>query len=225
MNKPIDDRGKKAILLVDFQEDFTEEKKGSLAVPGTDAAYIEKVLTTTRLFAQLGVPIYATQDWHPENHMSFSLNNPGTNLFDTIEINGRSQIMWPAHCVQGTAGANIIAEDILFEGIVQKGTDPDFDSYSGFADDGGKKTALDNLLKQACISELFIYGLATDFCVKFTVLDAIAAGYRVHLILDLCRGVAPDTTSAAIQEMRAKGVIFNDKSALISGPWQSSEDL
>lgn len=218
MSKQPEDHNKKAVLLVDFQEDFTEEKNGSLAVAGTDATYIETVVQATRTFAKQGLAVYATQDWHPKSHMSFSINNPGTNLFDTIEINGRSQIMWPAHCVQGTTGAEFMMENDLFEQVVQKGTDPDFDSYSGFADDGGKKTELDELLTQAGITELFIYGLATDFCIKFTVLDAIAAGYRVRLLLDLCRGVAPDTTASAIEEMRKKGAVITEKSAFIAGP-------
>jgi nicotinamidase/pyrazinamidase len=163
MSEQLMDHDKKAILLVDFQEDFTEDKNGSLAVPGTDAAYIENVLTATRFFVRNGFPVYATQDWHPKNHVSFSINNPGTNPFNAVDINGRSQIMWPTHCVQETAGAKILIEEELLKGIIRKGTDPDFDSYSGFADDGGKETGLNRLLKSAGILELFIYGLATDF--------------------------------------------------------------
>lgn len=213
MNPNPPDLDTTAVLLVDFQEDFTEEKKGSLAVAGTDATYIETIIQATKDFADQEIPIYATQDWHPKNHMSFDTNNPGANLFDTIEINGRSQIMWPAHCVQGTDGAKLLMESKGFEAVIQKGTDPDFDSYSGFADDGGKKTGLDARLKKAGITDLFIYGLATDFCVKFTVLDAISSGYRVHLLLNLCRGVAPDTTTPAIEEMRNKGAIITDAAA------------
>lgn len=213
MSDNIDTKEKTAIVLVDFQEDFTEIKNGSLAVAGTDAAYVEAVMDATKYFKDSGLKIFATQDWHPRIHMSFSINNPGSNPFDAIEVNGRSQIMWPTHCVQNTPGAELLIDANLFEKIVQKGTDPDFDSYSGFADDGGRKTGLDGLLKQAGIEKLIIYGLATDFCVKFTALDAITAGYKVHLLTTLCRGVAPDTTKAALAELREKGVVISEKDA------------
>ncbi|RTZ98414.1 MAG: bifunctional nicotinamidase/pyrazinamidase [Deltaproteobacteria bacterium] len=217
MNQPTDNHDKSAVLLVDFQEDFTEDKNGALAVAGTDAAYIDTVARATRALSGQGLPIYATQDWHPETHMSFVTNHPGAEVFTTLDIDGRSQIMWPAHCVQGTAGASIMLADDLFEQVIQKGSDARFDSYSGFADDGGKQTALEEQLANAGIKELLVYGLATDFCVKFTVLDALAAGYRVHLLLDLCRGVAPDTTEAAIEEMREKGAVITESAAFIPG--------
>jgi len=207
---------KPAVLLVDFQEDFTEEKKGSLAVAGTDATYIESVIQATQAFSEKRVPAYATQDWHPENHMSFGINNSGATLFEPFKIDGRSQIMWPAHCIQGTDGANIMMENDRFEVVVQKGMDPKFDSYSGFADDGGKKTGLDNHLKQAGITDLIVYGLATDVCVKFTVLDAISEGYRVHLLCDLSRGVTPEGITEAIEEMRKKGTIITDTAAIMA---------
>ena len=216
MNNAPQKPDKKAILLVDFQEDFTEGKKGSLAVPGTDGNYIDAVVLATRTFAKKGFLIYATQDWHPQHHMSFYVNHPGTRPFDTTQINGRSQVLWPPHCVQETPGANIMIENELFTQVIKKGMDPQFDSYSGFADDGGQKTGLDEVLKKAGITELFIYGLATDFCVKFTVLDAITAGYRVQLVLDLCRGISSDTTQAAIDEMHAKGVTVTKTTALFS---------
>ncbi|RUA02879.1 MAG: bifunctional nicotinamidase/pyrazinamidase [Deltaproteobacteria bacterium] len=217
MNQPTDNHDKSAVLLVDFQEDFTEDKNGALAVAGTDAAYIDAVARATRALSGQGLPIYATQDWHPETHMSFVTNHPGAEVFTPLEIDGRSQIMWPPHCVQGTAGASIMLADDLFEQVIQKGSDARFDSYSGFADDGGKQTALEEQLANAGIKELLVYGLATDFCVKFTVLDALAAGYRVHLLLDLCRGVAPDTTEAAIEEMREKGAVITEAAAFIPG--------
>ncbi|MEN8243857.1 MAG: bifunctional nicotinamidase/pyrazinamidase [Thermodesulfobacteriota bacterium] len=216
MNAQPGKNDKTAVLLVDFQEDFTVEKKGSLAVAGTDVTYIETVIQATQAFSEKGIPVYATQDWHPENHMCFGVNNPGATLFEPIEIDGRSQIMWPAHCIQGTDGANIMMGNDRFEAVVQKGMDPKFDSYSGFTDDGGEKTGLDNQLKQAGITDLFVYGLATDVCVKFTVLDAITAGYRVHLLCDLCRGLTPEGITAAIEEMREKGTIITDTAAIMA---------
>jgi len=114
--------------------------------------------------------------------------------------------MWPPHCVQETPGAMILITADGPTQTIRKGMDSKFDSYSGFADDGGHKTDLDNLLQMDGIKKVMVYGLATDYCVKATALDAIAAGYRVDLILDLCRGVSPETTASALDEMAVKGV-------------------
>ena len=194
------------VIVVDVQADFTELKAGSLAVPGTDAQYISAVQRASERFLQQGLRIYFTQDWHPADHMSFYTNHPGTKPLQVIEIDGRPQVMWPPHCVQETPGAVILITADGPTQTVRKGMDPKFDSYSGFADDGGHKTDLDNLLQLDGIKKVIVYGLAADYCVKATALDAIAAGYRVELILDLCRGVSPETTASALEEMEAKGV-------------------
>lgn len=196
---------KTGVIVVDVQADFTELRSGSLAVPGTDARYIDAVQSSTQQFLQQGLQIYFTQDWHPADHVSFYTNNPDTEALQVIEINGRSQVMWPPHCVQGTSGAEILVTVSAAAKTVRKGTDSRYDSYSGFTDDGGHKTELDRLLREDGIQKLIIYGLATDYCVKATVLDALAAGYRVELIPELCRGVSPDTTESALREMEAKG--------------------
>jgi nicotinamidase/pyrazinamidase len=194
------------VIVVDVQADFTELKSGSLAVPGSDAQYISAVKRSTQQFSQQGLGIYFTQDWHPADHVSFYTNNPGTEPLQVKEIDGRPQVMWPPHCVQDTPGAMIlIAADGLAQ-TVRKGMDPKFDSYSGFADDGGHKTDLDHLLQMDGIKKVIVYGLATDYCVKATALDAVNAGYEVDLIIDLCRGVSPETTASALEEMEAKGV-------------------
>jgi len=194
------------VIVVDVQADFTELKTGSLAVPGTDAQYISTVQRSTQRFLQQGLRIYFTQDWHPANHVSFYTNNPGTEPLQVKEIDGRPQVMWPPHCVQDTPGAMIlITADGPFQ-TIRKGMDSRYDSYSGFADDGGHKTGLDNLLQNDGISKVMVYGLATDYCVKATALDAIAAGYAVDLIVGLCRGVSPETTENALEEMKEKGV-------------------
>jgi nicotinamidase/pyrazinamidase len=194
-----------AVIMVDLQGDFTETKQGSLAVAGADQAYLDKVASATEQYSDMGLPIYATQDWHPENHCSFAMNHEGAELFSLIKIEGRDQVMWPAHCVQGQDGAALLLPENTFTAVVRKGSDPRYDSYSGFADDGGARTGLEKILKKDGIKDLIIYGLATDFCVKFTVLDAIKAGFQVTLRLDLCRGVAPETTQSAIDEMRRAG--------------------
>ena len=195
-----------AVLVVDLQADFTEVRSGALAVPGTDQQYVQNVEAATQRFQEQGFAIYFTQDWHPADHVSFYTNNPGTQPFQVIEINGRSQVMWPPHCVQNTPGAEIIIKVEKPATTVRKGMNPRFDSYSGFADDGGHRTEMDALLRKNGIENLIIYGLATDYCVKATALDALDAGYKVELILDLCRGVNPDTTRAAVEEMRNKGI-------------------
>ena len=186
------------VIVVDLQADFTELKSGSLAVPATDADYIEAVETATRGFLNQGRCLYFTQDWHPPDHVSLSSNHPGTRPFQVIEIEGRLQVMWPPHCVQNTPGAEILIRPEGPSKTIRKGMNPKFDSYSGFADDGGHKTGLDRLLRRDGIKKLIIYGLATDYCVKATALDAITAGYRVEVMAALCRGVSADSTENAL---------------------------
>jgi len=195
------------IIVVDVQADFTELKSGSLAVPGSDAHYISAVQRSTQQFLQQGLRIYFTQDWHPVDHISFYTNNPGTEPFQEVEIEeGRNQVMWPPHCMQNTPGAEILINIDGPAERVQTGADPKFDSYSGFVDDGGHRTDLDRLLRRDGITKLIIYGLATDYCVKHTVLDAVELGYQVDLLVDLCRGISPETTEKALEEMAEKGV-------------------
>ena len=195
------------VIVVDVQADFTEQKSGSLAVPGTDAQYVGDVETATRRYLDQGHFVYFTQDWHPADHISFFTNNRGTEPLEVIEIEGRPQVMWPPHCVQDTPGAEILIAAKGLIKTIRKGMDTRFDSYSGFADDGGHRTKLDELLRQDGIKKLIVFGLATDYCVKATVLDARKAGYPVLLILDLCRGVSPETTESAIKEMKGEGVV------------------
>lgn len=198
------------VIVVDVQGDFTKLKNGSLAVEGTDEAYIKTVEENTRKLKAAGFPIYATQDWHPENHVSFFTNHPGKKVFDLIKLGGREQVLWPPHCVQETPGAEILLDKKLFEAVVKKGTDPKYDSYSGFQDDGGKKTGMDNILKKDEIKKVIVYGVATDYCVRATALDAAAAGYQVVMIKNLSRGVAPDTSQKALGEMKARGIVVLD---------------
>jgi nicotinamidase/pyrazinamidase len=198
------------VNVVDIQGDFTKLKKGFLAVEGTDEAYVKAVYENTKKLKVAGVPIYATQDWHPVNHASFFTNHKGKKAFEVIKLHGKDQVLWPPHCVQNTPGAEILLDKELFKAIVRKGTDPQYDSYSGFQDDGGKKTNMDALLKQDKINKVIIYGIATDYCVRATSLDAIAAGYKVIVIKNLCRGIAPDTSQKALDEMKSKGVVVFD---------------
>ena len=197
---------KTGVIVVDVQGDFTTWKEGSLAVDGTDSPFIEKVRKATENLTREGHLIFATQDWHPADHVSFFTNHPGKKAFDVIKTDGRTQVLWPPHCVQGTENARILVDNNIFLAVVQKGRDPKYDSYSGFQDDGGKKTELDSILKRNAIKNLLMYGLATDVCVKATAVDAVSAGYNVTVIDGLCRGVAPDTTKSALKEMKEKGI-------------------
>jgi len=198
------------VIVVDVQGDFTKIKNGSLSVEGTDEAYLKEVEENTKKLKAAGFPIYATQDWHPKNHASFFTNHPGKKAFDVIKLHGKDQVLWPPHCVQNTPGAEILLDKKLFKAIVKKGMDPQYDSYSGFQDDGGKKTEMDKILKKDKIKKVVVYGIATDYCVRATALDAVAAGYKVIMIKNLSRGVAPDTSQKAIEEMKAKGVVILD---------------
>jgi len=198
------------VIVVDVQGDFTKLKNGSLAVEGTEEAYIKAVETGTKELKEAGYPIYATQDWHPKNHASFFTNHKGKKAFDVIKLHGRDQVLWPPHCVQNTPGAEILLDKKLFKAVVRKGMDPQYDSYSGFQDDGGKKTDMDKLLKKEKINKVVVYGIATDFCVRMTALDAAALGYKVIVIKNLCRGVAPDASQKAIEEMKSRGVVILD---------------
>ncbi len=197
---------KVGVIVVDMQGDFTQWKNGSLAVAGTDQAFVEKVENATKTLAQKGLLVFGTQDWHPANHVSFYTNHPGKKPFQAIKINGKTQVLWPPHCIQGTQNARVLVNNNLFLAIVKKGKNPKYDSYSGFQDDGGDRTEMDKILKRNGIQKVIVYGIATDYCVKATAVDAANAGYKVTVVEGLCKGVAPKTTEAALKEMKEKGI-------------------
>jgi len=204
------EKAKMGVIVVDIQGDFTKLKNGSLAVDGTDETYIKAVEESTKKLKEAGFPIFATQDWHPKNHASFFTNHKGKKAFDVIKLHGKDQVLWPPHCVQKTPGADILLDKKYFTAVVKKGMDSQFDSYSGFQDDGGKKTDMDKLLKKEQLKKVVVYGIATDYCVRATAIDAAAAGYKVIMIKNLSRGVASDTSQKAIEEMKAKGIVVLD---------------
>ena len=198
------------VIVVDFQADFTQFKNGSLAVERTDELFVKQVQENTKTLKQEGFPIFGTLDWHPANHVSFFTSHAGKKAFDVIQVRGKDQALWPPHCVQNTPGAEVLLDKKLFNAFVKTAIDPQFEGYSGFQDDGGKKTGLDDLLKKDKIKKVVAYGIATDYCVRATALDAVALGYQVILIKSLCRGVAPDTSRKTLEEMRDRGVIILD---------------
>ena len=160
------------------------------------------------MLKEKGHLIFATQDWHPSEHVSFYSNHAGKEPYEAIQVEERTQVLWPPHCVQNTKGAEILLDNDLFTAIVQKGKDQRYDSYSGFQDDGGAKTEMDAILKENGVKEVIVYGIATDYCVKATAIDAADAGYKVTVVEGLSKGVAPDTTAEALDEMKAKGIIL-----------------
>ena len=194
----------RALILVDIQNDFLPG--GVLAVADADA-----ILPVVNGLLPKFETVVATQDWHPPNHGSFAANHAGKEVGETISLDGLPQILWPVHCVQGEAGAEFseALEAEQFTAIFPKGTNPQIDSYSGFFDNGHRQaTGLGNWLKQCGISDVYIAGLATDYCVKFTALDAVELGFNTYLIRDACRGVnlADGDVSKAIEEMQQTGV-------------------
>ncbi|MBL9013719.1 MAG: bifunctional nicotinamidase/pyrazinamidase [Myxococcales bacterium] len=202
----------RALILVDLQYDFCPG--GALAVARGD----ETIAVANRVMPHF-TTIVATQDRHPANHRSFAVNNPGTKEGDLIDLGGLRQVMWPAHCVQGTHGAELHAglDRARINEIVQKGTDPSIDSYSGFFDNGHQKaTGLHAWLTERWIKQVYVMGLATDYCVKFTALDARQLGFDVFLIEDGCRGVElkPGDSERAIAEMRGAGVAVVESGAI-----------
>lgn len=196
----------KSLILVDIQNDFCPG--GALAVPQGD----EVVQIANRLMEQVDL-VVATQDWHPAGHGSFAANHPGKKPFDLAELGGLPQVVWPTHCVQQTIGAQFHPQldTKRIAKVFPKGTDPGIDSYSGFFDNGRKKaTGLGDWLKEQKVKEVLICGLAADYCVKATAIDAVALGFRTVLIEDACRGVGlnPSDIPAALQAMREAGVII-----------------
>ena len=192
----------KALIIVDIQNDFLPG--GALAVPEGD----KTIDLANRLMSHFDL-VVATQDFHPAGHGSFA---PAVDkIGQMIKLNGLDQILWPVHCVQGTTGAEF-AEDLnmaAVDQVIQKGTDPGIDSYSGFFDNGKRQaTGMDDYLKRKGVDEVFVIGLATDYCVKFTALDAVDCGYKTTLIEDAARGVnlQPGDVDKAIEEMKAAGI-------------------
>ena len=196
-----------AVLVVDVQPCFVEG--GSLAVAGADAAYVRDVRQATKWLYEKGLLVLGSRDYHPADHISFYTNHPGAKPFDVITLpDGRVQVLWPPHCVQTGGDSRELVDNNLFYELVKKGQDENYDSYSAFRDDGGANTELDGILKARGIKHLVVYGIATDYCVKASVIDALKLGYSVVVIQDLIRGVAPDTSAAAILEMQQAGATF-----------------
>ena len=191
------------LLVVDMQYDFLPG--GSLAVTGGD----EIILLINRLGRRFN-NVAMTQDWHPAGHISFASSHEGTKPFEIMQLPYGPQVLWPDHCVQGTRGAEFSSEVELphTQLIIRKGYHDVVDSYSGFQEaDRKTKTGLEGYLGERGIRRLFVAGLATDFCVNWTAVDAAAAGFEVYVIEDACRAIDTNgSLAAAWNDMNAAGV-------------------
>lgn len=192
-----------ALVLVDLQNDFMPG--GALAVPGGD-----EVVPVANALAERIPLVVATQDWHPLDHVSFAANHPGQVVGDLVMAGDIPQILWPVHCVQGTAGAELHPglDQGPIAAVFHKGTDPTIDSYSTFFDNGHRKsTGLAEVLHRHGVKEVVLCGLATDYCVRFSALDALAEGFAVTVVADGCRAVdlVAGDGDRALAEIVARG--------------------
>lgn len=194
---------KTALIMIDLQKDFCFG--GSLAVPDADSI-IPLVNQIQKHFSR----VLASKDWHPGHHSCFASSHPGHVAGEVMMVNNLVQTLWPEHCLQESVGAEFHddLETGRIEKIIYKGTDQQVHSYSAFYDDARiRQTELEAYLHEHHIKDLYILGLATDFCVRFSALDALQAGFNVYVIRDACRGIdfKPGDSELAFEEMRAAG--------------------
>lgn len=190
-----------ALILVDIQNDFLPG--GSLAVNDGD-----KILLVANTIQHKFPLVVATQDWHPSDHGSFASSHPGKRPFEMGKLADMDQVMWPDHCVQGQVGSEFSSElnAHKIEAIFRKGTDKSIDSYSGFFDNGKKKsTGLGDYLKGKGVKDVYLAGLAADFCVGFTALDALELGFNLFLIEDGTRAIDKEGWEKMKKQIIVKG--------------------
>lgn len=191
----------KTLIIIDMQNDFIPG--GALAVPGGD-----EIVGLINGLQEKFELIIATQDWHPAGHSSFAKNHAGKTEFEKIDWKGQEQVLWPVHCVQETPGANFHHElkTSRVEAIFRKGTNPDIDSYSGFFDNAHlKSTGLAGYLEEKGVKELYFCGLAAEYCVYFSILDALAEGFDAILIEDATRALEEKDFQNAKEQILQKG--------------------
>ena len=194
---------KTALLLVYIQNDFLPG--GALAATGGD----EIVPLVNQLMPEYDL-VVATQDWHPAEHQSFADNHNQREIGEVIDLHGLQQVLWPAHCVEGSSGAEFAPglDTSRIDHVVRKGMDPSVDSYSGFFDNGRRNASgLADYLREQGATHVHVVGIATDYCVKFTALDALAEGFHTTILMNACRGVDlnPGDVERAVEECRTVG--------------------
>ena len=196
---------KRALILVDLQNDFMPG--GALPVPAGD-----EVVPVANALARGGFElVVATRDWHPPDHASFAANHPGKEPGDVIELDGERRRLWPVHCVQGSHGAEFVAglDTTRVERVFHKGTDRTDDGYSTFFDNLRRRsTGLADYLREEGVAAVYLAGVATDYCVRDSALDARHLGLDTFVVIDACRGIdlAPGDVERAVREMREAGV-------------------
>ena len=201
----------RALLLIDIQNDFLPG--GRLAVPDGDAI----IPLVNDLQARFDL-VVATQDWHPLGHQSFVSSHAGRAPFEQIDLHGLPQVLWPDHCTQASAGAELAASlrTERVEAIFRKGTSAEIDSYSAFFDNGHRKsTGLANYLRGRGVTVVYVAGLAGDYCVYYSALDALAAGFETHVIVDATRAISADGFRAAQADLQAKGAHLVESQAVL----------
>lgn len=201
----------RALLLIDIQNDFLPG--GALAIPEGD-----QIIPIVNRLQEKFPLVVATQDWHPASHKSFASQHAGKKVFETTTLQGLDQVLWPDHCIQGSHGAEFSPELNMnkTEAVFRKGTSPEIDSYSGFFDNGHRKTtALADYLKGKQVTEVYLAGLAGDFCVFFSAMDAIKEGFSTFFIEDAIRAISPDGFKKAKEEIINKGGKIIRSSTLI----------
>ena len=201
----------RALLLIDIQNDFLPG--GRLAVADGDAI----IPLVNDLQARFDL-VVATQDWHPLGHQSFASSHAGRAPFEQIDLHGLPQVLWPDHCTQASAGAELAASlrTERVEAIFRKGTSAEIDSYSAFFDNGHRKsTGLANYLRGRGVTVVYVAGLAGDYCVYYSALDALAAGFETHVIVDAIRAISADGFRAAQADLQAKGAHLVESQAVL----------
>jgi nicotinamidase/pyrazinamidase len=202
----------KALIIVDLQNDFLPG--GALPVPHGN----EVIPLANELQRQFDL-VVATKDWHPPDHGSFAANHPGKKTGDRVMLDGIEQILWPVHCVQNTRGAEFAHSfnTSRIAHVFHKGVERNIDSYSTFFDNAHRRhTGLADYLKERSIKDIYLMGLALDYCVKYSTLDARQLGLNTHVILDGCRGIElePGDVGRALDEMKRVGAVLLQSSEL-----------
>lgn len=191
----------KALIIIDVQYDFLPG--GALAVDHGN----EIVQTINELQSEYDL-VVATQDWHPRGHKSFFTSHPNKKAFDEISLNGLNQVLWPEHCIQGTKGAELVPELLTnaIEAIFRKGMDKEIDSYSGFFDNGRKKsTGMADYLKGRGVTEVAVCGVAADYCVYYTANDALDLGFKSSIIENASKPINLDRYEGVKKDFQLKG--------------------
>lgn len=195
-----------AVLAIDLQWDFVEG--GALEVPGADSGYRRQVLASLQQLHKAGCLLLASRDDHPKAHDSFASSHPGKKPFEIVRNSlGEPKTLWPDHCVKGSRGSELVVDPDFFVHVFDKGQTIHSEGFSAFGEEGGPESGLESVLRAHQISTLVIFGLAIEYCVKRTCLDARRRGYQVIFIEGLSRGLSLPGIAESLSVMNAAGVM------------------